>query len=352
MRFRMSCLGLVLLMICGCVRAEVRWGEVLRQKPEWYAIAEARALADNVLLYQLPAGGWAKNRDMTLPPEANRDSKEAPEPTIDNGATTTQLRLLALVQAAQPDPRRAAAIARGLDYLLAAQYANGGWPQFYPLLPGYYTHITFNDDAMVNVLSVLRDVARGRAPFTGCPEALRARAAAAVAKGIACILRCQITVYGVKTAWCAQHDENTFAPAPARKYEHASLSGFESVGIVRFLMEEESPSPEIIAAIEAAVAWFEQAKITGMREDHPVNPATRHGFDRVMVADPSAPPLWARFYEIGTNRPIYSGRDAVIRYNLAEVELERRGGYRWHIDDPRRLLEKDYPRWRAKHHLP
>ena len=43
-------------------------------------------------------------------------------------------------------------------------------------------------------------------------------------------------VNGRRTVWCAQHDETTLRPAGARTYEHASLSGYESVGIVRFLM--------------------------------------------------------------------------------------------------------------------
>ncbi len=40
-------------------------------------------------------------------------------------------------------------------------------------------------------------------------------------------------------------------------------------------------------------------------------------------------PVWARFYEHRTNRPIYSGRDGIIRYRLAEIEIERRTGYSW-----------------------
>ena len=51
------------------------------------------------------------------------------------------------------------AFRRGLDYLLKAQYPNGGWPQFYPLRNGYWSHITYNDDAMAGVLELLRDVA-------------------------------------------------------------------------------------------------------------------------------------------------------------------------------------------------
>ena len=45
---------------------------------------------------------------------------------------------------------------------------------------------------------------------------------------------------------------------------------------------------------------------------------------------PNAPPLWARFYEIETNRPIFSGRDSVKKYDIAEIESERRNGYAWY----------------------
>lgn len=339
-------------LLVGALAGAVRWSEALRQAPEWYAGAEARAVADTVLQYQLPSGGWPKNRDMTRPPaetlpKDGKSHEDITAATIDNDATTTQLRLLARVQAAQPDARYQAAIDRGLDYLLAAQYPNGGWPQFFPLIEGegYHGHITFNDNAMINVMEVLRDVAQQRAPFAAIDSARRDRAAKAVEKGIACILRCQIKVDGRLTAWCAQHDEVNFAPAKARKYEHPSLSGLESVGIVRFLMQEESPSPEIIASVHAAVAWLQAAQLHGVREDQPKDPALPHGHDRVLVPDPNAPPLWARFYEIGTNRPIYSGRDSIIRYSLAEVEPERRGGYSWHTVAPQRLIEKEYPAW-------
>ena len=205
---------------------------------------------------------------------------------------------------------------------------------------------------MVRVLELLRDVAAKHPEFAFVDEDRRARAADAVRRGLDCILRCQIVVDGVKTVWCAQHDETTFAPAPARTFEPASFSGTESVGIVTLLMSVEAPSPEIIAAVESAVMWFARVKLTGIRIDTPPAPDLPHGHDRVVVADPTAPPLWARFYEIGTNRPIFTGRDAVVRYALAEIEAERRGGYRWHSDEPAKLLERDYPQWRKKLGLP
>jgi PelA/Pel-15E family pectate lyase len=343
------------LLVPAFAAGAVSWRKVLEQPAEWYGTPEAAAVAASVLRYQTPEGGWPKNLDMIAPPApattAGADA-ERHRPTIDNGATTTQLQLLARVITAGGDAALRAAFDRGLDYLLVAQYPNGGWPQYYPLREGYYTHITYNDDAMVRVLTVLRDAADGLPPYGFVDEARRARAGAAVRRGVECILRTQVRQEGRLTGWCAQHDEVTLAPAWARKFEPPSLSGQESVGLVRFLMSLPDPSPAVIAAVEGAVAWFDRVKLTGVREDHPPNPDLPHKHDRVLVADPAAPPLWARFYELGTNRPIYTGRDAVVRYNLAEVEPERRGGYAWHNDAPARLIERDYPRWRKRHRLP
>lgn len=341
-------LGLMsLLLPAWALRADVTWSQVLRQPATWYASDEAVKIGEAVLTYQTPSGGWPKNWEMTRPEdESFRQLKEADRaPTIDNGATTTQIRFLALVAKARTEPRFAAAVERGVDYLFKAQYANGGWPQFFPLRKGYYTHITFNDNAMVNVLSLLQSVARGESPFTALDTPRRGRASEAVERGIACILRCQIEAEGVKTVWCAQHDENTFAPAAARKFEPACLTGGESVGIVRFLMQQPNPSPEIIRSVQAAVAWFERVKLTGMRWDRVPAPGLPKEVDAVVIQDPAADPLWARFYEIGTNRPMFVGRDAVVKYSVAEIEHERRIGYAWYVTSPRTLLEREYPRW-------
>ena len=334
-------------------RAAIRWNDVLKQSADWYAGAEAGTIADHVLLFQTESGGWPKNVDMTQPPSAEFLASTAHDhraPTIDNGATHTQLRFLARVIAAGGDARLRAAFERGFDYLLVAQYPNGGWPQFYPLIPGYYTHITYNDDAMAGVLEVLREAAAGRPPYEFVDAERRARAADAVVRGTACILRTQVIQDGKLTVWCAQHDETTFAPAWARNYEPPSLSGNESVGLVRFLMGLEHPSPEVIAAVESAVAWFKSVPIHGLRVD--ASPGADGQKDRRAVADPAAPDMWARFYELGPNRPIFIGRDRVIRYDYNEIERERRTGYNYLNYWPASLLAKDYPDWRAKHKLP
>ena len=343
----------LLLAAAAAAPGAVRWNDINKQSADWYAGAEARAIAASIVQYQTVEGGWPKNTDMTSPPSAAflAETKfDHRAPTLDNDATTTQLEYLARTITARDDPALRAAFDRGFDYLLAAQYANGGWPQYFPLISGYYTHITYNDNAMVNVLVVLRDAAWGGAPYAFTTAAQRAKAAAAVEKGVACILRTQVKQDGKLTVWCAQHDETTLAPAPARNFEPVSLSGSESVGVVRFLMGIERPAPEVIAAIEGAVAWFKAVPIHGLRVDN--TPGADGKKDRHAVADPTAPAIWARFYKLGTNRPIFTGRDKVVRYDFNEIERERRTGYGYLKDWPASLLEQDYPHWRAKNKLP
>ena len=69
-----------------------------------------------------------------------------------------------------------------------------------------------------------------------------------------------------------------------------------------------------------------------------------------VVPDPEAPVLWARFYELGTDRPIFIGRDKVIRYALAEIERERRAGYGYYNGSAASLLKTNYAGWMKRLH--
>lgn len=337
--------------------APFKWHEALRQKPEWYAGAEALRVADNLLLYQREVGGWPKNIDMAAPLDEKRraellkaksETGNEAAATIDNGATFTQLEFLARVYTAQKQERHRESFIKGLDYLLAAQYENGGWPQYYPLRKGYYTHITYNDNAMVGVLELLRDVAERQPSYLFVDEARRLKSEKAVGRGVECILKTQVKVGGKLTVWGAQHDEVTFAPAPARKFEPVSLASRESVAVTRFLMGVERPDARLVEAVESAVAWFNATQLSGIRWVAKEDKTQPGGFERTLVKDPQAPPLWARFYELGTNRPVFEGRDGVVRYSVLEIEAERRNGYGWYTEEPLKLINKDYPAWQKR----
>jgi PelA/Pel-15E family pectate lyase len=194
---------------------------------------------------------------------------------------------------------------------------------------------------MIGVLRVLRDVAKKDEDYKFVDEERRLKAEKAVEKAVPLILKLQVEVDGKKTAWAAQYYEKTFKPAPARKFEPVSLTAGESVGIIRFLMLDARPSPEKIDAIEAAIAWYRANKIDGLRWE-------RKNGESTIVKDKTAPPVWARFYEIATMRPIFLGRDGAVKYDVMQIEAERRNGYAWYVTEPNELLEKDYPRWKEK----
>ena len=326
-------------------------GLPLNRDDTWFATAEAARIADIVVSFQTPAGGWNKNTNQTLAPRrvGERHGFEAGYVgTIDNDATINQLQFLArAVSAGGPATERTAgwraAFTRGVEYLLAAQYPNGGWPQVFPLEGGYHDAITFNDDAMVNVLALLRAIAAGHGGFSFVPGVLRDRAAAAFQRGLACILTSQIRVGGRRTVWCQQVDMLTLAPCGARNYEMPSQSAGESAGIMVFLMALPGPSPAIVDAVHAAAAWFQKTSLRDVAFR-----SAPDGAGRQLLAAPGAGPLWPRFSEIGTDRPIFGDRDLTIHDNVNAISQERRNGYAWYLDGPRRALER-YAAWAKLH---
>ena len=333
---------------------KLSWKNVATQMPDaWYASSEAKAVAEQVIFCQQDIGGWAKNKPYHHP-LTKKDSVEITRlkpgvgATIDNGATITEMRFLALVYARHKDERYKTGFAKGLHYLLLAQYPNGGWPQFYPLRKGasvdYAAHITFNDNAMVNVMKLLRDVHEDNPVFKplAITTELKEKAKQAFDKGIDCILRSQIKVKGKPAVWCAQHDEITLAPANARTYELASFSGSESAGITLLLMDIKNPSPLVTEAVKGAVQWFEANQLKGISVKKVKGADGRE--NTVVVNDPGAPPIWARFYDLKTGRPFFCDRDGVKKYSLAEIGPERRNGYSWYTYNPAQVLKR-MERW-------
>lgn len=332
--------------------AQLPWQYVATQMPDdWYGSDESKRVADNVLLYQRDIGGWPKNlplhKPLTEPEKATiNDEKGLNDAIFDNSATTTEMKFLARMYNKTNTLAYKESFNRGLKFILDAQYANGGWPMFYPLRQGYYTHITFNDNAIINILTMLRDI-NNKVPLYSsvvAPEYLK-RSQTEYKKGIDCILKTQIMVNRKPTVWCAQHDEMTLKPAKARSYELPSFSGGESCGIIKFLMEIPDPSPKIIKSIEGAVDWLDSHRIKNTRWDYFINSDGKR--DRRIVQDPGAGDLWARFYDLDTQQPFVCDRDGIKKKTLEEIGYERRTGYSWYTNAPQEVLDL-YPAWKAK----
>lgn len=333
-------------------------GMPLDKPADWYAGPEARRVADNIVSFQTQAGGWGKNVDRSGPPRlrgqlwvpiehlpANARTDNVDESwsyvgTIDNNATTSELRFLARVQASLPgaggEPYRASLL-RGVRYLLNAQFPNGGWPQVYPLQGGYHDALTYNDDAMSDVATLLESVGGQKGDYAFVPADIAAEARGAVAKAIQVILATQVRIGGKRTVWGQQHDALTLAPAGARNFEPASLSSYESADLLLFLMRQPSPSPEIRAAVRDGVAWLGEHAIRDMEW-------TRGAAGRTLVARPGAGPIWSRYYDFTTGRPIFGDRDKSVHDDVNELSRERRDGYSWFSAGPRKAIEH-YEKW-------
>ena len=313
------------------------WKGYAGKPDDWYRSADGTTIATNVLSHQATRGDWPKNGDTATRPYVGDRAKLVG--TFDNGATVDEVRFLARAFRATGRPEYGNAVLKAIDQILEAQYPTGGWPQSHPPGKQYHRHITFNDGTMVHLMDLLREVASSDR-FGFVDDARKTAARKAFDAGVACILKCQVVVGGEKTVWCAQHDEVTLAPRPARTFELVSLSGSESAGILTLLMSLDKPSPAVIEAVESGTRWFDAVKLTGIRQ-------TQAGGDKVIVTDKDAPPLWARFYEIGTNRPIFAGRDGVKTYDMAEIEPERRNGYSWYGNWGAGVAERS-ARWKAR----
>ena len=337
--------------------SKLSWSKVANSMPEeWYSTEQAVQIADTVLAYQTEIGGWTKNTGFHKKinqKEMAKVRKSGIGSTFDNGATVTEMRYLAKIYKFHEDAKYKEAFLKAFNYILEAQYDNGGWPQFYPVRPSksvsYSGCITFNDNAYVNVMYLLKDIYENNPCFAALnlDNKVRQQARTAFDKGVKCILDTQIVVDGKKTVWCAQHDQYTLKPAKARAYELPSFSGAESVNIALLLMSIDNPTSDIIASVKGAVEWFDTHKIADMKYERYRDEKGERNARLIPAAGVN---VWARFYDLETGKPFFCDRDGVKKSSIDDLGKERRGGYSWYTSSPEKVL-KTYSKWIKRNHL-
>lgn len=241
--------------------------------------------------------------------------------TYDDNTTQSALRFLMDYVAIAPNDKAArASLDYGLKKLLAAQYPNGAWPQRYrgdarsekefPVLKAsipkvysrqyekrsYTGHYTLNDntqrDVIMTVLKAWKQF--GNAEYLG-----------AVKHGGEFLLRAQLPE--PQPVWAQQYNAR-MEPDWARAFEPPAACGGESVGAMRMLMElyVEFGDEKYLEPIPRAFRWYERSQVGENK--------------------------WNRYYELGSNRPIFGDRDGKIYYRLSDISEERRNNYSWQSD--------------------
>lgn len=287
------------------------WQQVCagRMPAEWYGSAEAQEIADVVVAVQKNNGGWMKNDELHKLSASQYQSllnSKNGRSCLDNCATTQEMRYLARVWKACSDQQSAVsyqqAFLRGLQMIRTAQKGCGGWSQYLPLSNdnGYQDYVTFNDDLMVNVLKLLRDINQNQGDFADITDAdTRMWCQGAFDRGVQCIMDCQVKIDGTYAAWCAQHDTVApYLPTEGRPQELPSISGYESANLLSFLMTIDDPSEELKERITAAITWLDAHKIP----NHAVEDYTNgDGKKDRHIVEKNGTHLWGRFIQIGGN---------------------------------------------------
>ncbi len=313
-------------------------------------------LAEKMLIYQLPNGGWGKhmsnkkNVDYTQKIDAKLlkiiKANNNDLATIDNNATSKEIN--GLIKAFQTTKNQAylKSAEKGIQYLLSMQYENGGFPQYFPNSSIYRKQVTYNDNAMINALTVLYNVAEGKEGFDVVDPKLKEKSKAALQKGIACVLKTQVLQNGKLSIWADQYNEVSLKPEKARAFEPMSLASGESVNIVKFLMMQ-TITPEIEKSIKSAIQWFKESKIDG----YTYNVSRESGNAVRVLSKKEGSAVWARFYDIPTNKPVFGDRDGSVKFNYEDVSEERRMGYSWYNEAGTKLIENDFPKWLKKNKI-
>ena len=296
---------------------------------------DSPAALNAVLSYQTVLGGWSKRTDMQQVRKLGQlpGSETAYIPTFDNGATSTQIRWLAAYYpqaSAMEQAKIRSALMQAVQFVLRAQYPNGGFPQSYPLRGSYHDAVTLNDNVMMDLLNLQWDIAN-HSDYQWLDADLRSAARAGFAKGVDWLVQAQVQVDGQRTVWAAQHHPLSGEPVAARKFEQISLVSSESAEVLQLLLDKAPDSVGVLPALCSGIAWLQQHQIRDKAWQ-------RHGTGSALVEKKGAQ-LWARFYSLPQQQPVFFDRDGQVYSDVNQLSLERQQGYGWYQTNAKGVLK-------------
>jgi len=312
--------------------------DAYRKTGEPYLLEAAKRAGYCLVRGQLESGGWdyaiyfdpQRRKRYAYRVEAGAQGRrDRNTSTLDDDTTQAALRLLMELDKTLhfEDQQIHAAATFGLERLLAVQYPIGAWPQRFAAPPdpakfpvkqasypeswsrtyartAYAAFYTFNDNAISDVIDVMLAAWKVYGDD-------RYRAAAEKAGGF--ILLAQMPE--PQPAWAQQYDAEMH-PAWARKFEPPAVTGGESQGVLRILMQlyRETGEKKYLEPIPRAIAYLRRSQLP----------------------DGSL----ARFYELQTNKPLYFTKQYELTYSDADMPTHYAFKVRSDIDS----IEREYKR--------
>jgi len=206
--------------------------------------------------------------------------------SFDDYTTSAPVRFLIKLYMATLDPKYRASILKALDFILESQYPNGAWPQRFPLMYDYahdghadYTHYyTFNDDVIRDNIDLLLEAYEK----LGNEEYIEA-----AYRGMDFYLISQLPK--PQAGWAQQYTLD-MKPGWARSYEPDAVCTVQTLTNIYDLMKfyKITGDRKYLSPVPAALEWLENS---------------------VFNTDPSKNYTHAYFYELETNKPLWSHRE-------------------------------------------
>jgi hypothetical protein len=252
----------------------------------------ARALAWG----QRTVGGWDHRVDVAhLQPESDKAIRKEGRCTFDDNISQGALSFLMSMAEVIDEPWLTEAIELGLKYMMKSQFDNGAWPQWYPLRGGYHDYYTFNDNAINDCIEVMLKAHR----ICGKDEYLQT-----AERGGDFILISQFP--HPQSGWAQQYSHD-LKPAWARRFEPPGVCSAATSRNIRTLIDLYlyTKDSKYLEPIPLAFEWLDKSKIGDN--------------------------LWARLYEVGTNKPVYGDREDGDRmhYVYENISERERTSYGW-----------------------
>ncbi|MHC4694540.1 MAG: pectate lyase [Planctomycetota bacterium] len=261
-----------------------------------YYLDATREVAKALVWGQREIGGWDHRVDVAhLKPGKSAPIRRKGLCTFDDDITQGALKFLIDADSILDEAWLTDAIELGLGFMQKSQFDNGAWPQWYPLRGGYHNHYTYNDHAINDCIAVML---KAHATYDR-PEYL-----AAAESGGDFIILSQLPK--PQAGWAQQYSHD-MKPAWARSFEPPGVCSAVTANNIRTLVQlyVYTKKDKYLSPVPAAIEWLEGSKISDN--------------------------LWARLYEVGTNRPIYGDRmdGHKVHYDYEKVSQKERSSYGW-----------------------
>ncbi|CAN5275238.1 pectate lyase [soil metagenome] len=235
----------------------------------------AKAAADALVAGQHPRGGWNYVID-TAGEESLKDwyakiggnawrleefQRYYGNATFDDAGTAEASQLLLRVYLEKRERKYRAPLDKAIQFVLDAQYANGGWPQRFPFVENgglhghadYTPYITFNDDVAGDNIEFLLYAHQA----LGSNDA---RLVDAIERGMDIFVKTQQPL--PQPAWGLQHFPDTLKPAPARTIEPQAFATHTTATNIRSMIGfyKLTGDRKFLERLPEALDWLDQVK--------------------------------------------------------------------------------------------